>query len=272
MKTYGSLEEDDLKKPEKGSLNLSKKKLAFLAFAFIILQVADSGFQWLAGDVSAGSTMEIGMFPVAIFCILKCIYSKYFRGQPRGNSLNSHKEEETNADEVPEDDIQQPATNVVDTMKVKAARKANTQNKDSKHSGTKRAWIPSWLRATIAPTPLNSKASKFVPSGPSNTLDSAAPVFMPSAYAQKEAQLLQSEYAIPRPGSVVYRSRHWVKEISASTENAMAPTLSGTRKKSKSPEPAGPAKWVPRASQKKWVPKDNVVWTSSWSTFKAPLA
>lgn len=259
-----NLFDEDLKKPGPKSLKLSKKNLGFLALAIITLQVADAGLLWVVGAPKDSQYADSGihghfMSSAVIFCILKFIYTKY-------KALD-----ETTEEAEIEEDFRQSATQVVDTMKVKrpqefAPRGAKTEKINSKPTNAQ--WVPDWLR----PPSLNPRAKKFVPAGPSNTLDSDSPAFLPHAYAQKEVQLLKSEYGGDHAGAVVYRSRHWLNEICPDTKEANGP------QKSRSP---APTKKVPaavnawkksKASEpvKKWQPKvdpKDIKWTSSWSTF-----
>jgi len=252
---------------------ISKKRLCFFAFAIVVLQIADAGLLWLVGASKnqygdTGFQADTFMFSAAIFCIAKCLHKKYFQSSVKESSV----EEETKADVVPEEekvkagDEEGDVSNQQPTMKVVAS---NRKQPGSKPTLRSHSWVPRWLKASIPIKPssasseataLNPKAKKFVPAVPSNTLDSDAPVFIPSAHVQKECELLKTH----NPGSVMYRSRHWLQEISPNTKAPEAQKAAevqlvpanATRKQSKSPEPA---------PVKRWRPKDQVKWTSNWS-------
>jgi len=260
--------DDAIKKPGPKSRRLNKKFLVFLAFAAIILQVADTAVLWLVGSSKSSQFMgsgvhgDIFMFTAVIFCMLNGIYTKFF--------LKSRKvcvAEESTAETVPEEpaeDIQQSATTVVDTMKVKGPQEffPRSAKTTKKAASTQRN---SWLRASMPGfTTLNAKAKKFLPLAPNGTLDSDASVFVPHAHVQKEEQLLQSEFGGKYAGPVVYRSTHWLKEICPDTKK---PDIKVAVKKSKSKSPTSDARRKPK-SEKRWVPKENIVWASQWSNLK----
>jgi len=281
--------DEAVKKPGPQSARLSKKNLVFLVFAVIILQVADTIVLWLVGASASlqatGSAIHADMFTFSavIFGILKLIYDKGFSKRPKV-CVTPAVEEASSAEEVPTDDFRQSATRVVDTIKVKGPgdfnpvqRSAKTTSRSAQSksqppvpieyiakvarmsTSTKPVWVESRKRALMPEfATLSAKAKKFVPSQYSGTLDTHASVFMPHAHVKKEEQLLKSEYGAEYAGDVVYRSRHWLKEICPSTKKS--------RKTSKSPEPVVLVKAVKAPAAKKWVPKNdpNAVWKSQW--------
>lgn len=282
---HNSVFDGDLKKQGSKSLKLNKKNLGFLAFAIVILQVADAGTLWLVGGSTAtygdyGFYGDTFMYAAVVFIISKVIYTKYFL-----NSAKVSAEEKSSADEVPEDTEaeDQPATKVVDTLRTRRPQEfAPRHAKTDAPVGADSKWVPKWLKASL-PKRLNAKAKKFVPVGPSNTLDSEAPVFLPTAHVKEENKLLKSEYGGEDAGAIMYRSRHWLKEICPETTKAnegqkksrspehkkKVPEVvlsKNARKGSRSPEPAPKKKW-----QEKVNPKD-IKWASAWSTFQTVAA
>jgi len=255
--------DEDLKKQgsaKKGTLELSKKNLGFIVFAIVILQVADAGLQWLVGGSTSGN--DTAMYAIMVFSLSKLIYSKYLAPDAKVSEEGTLNEAE-----------ERPATMVKDTMKARPFRQSKDSAprapKTSMPTDQKSNWVPRWLKESV-PNRLNAKAKKFVPEGPSNVLDSDAPVFLPTPHQVEDYQLLQSEYG-GNPGEIMYRSRHWLKEISPDTKKAQpSPPQEFKKKVSEpvliknvrkgSPETAPKKKW-----QEKINPSD-IKWASSWSS------
>lgn len=261
----------DMKKQGKKTLKLSTKNLIFAAFAIVILQVAEVGLQWLVGGSASQDTF---MYAMVAFVISKCIYGTYFLKdvKVKGTTKDDQASEEVEAEA-------QPATMVVDTKAYKSGNQTVTRAARSTAivtAGKKGNWVPRWLKDSV-PKPLNAKARKFVPVGPSNTLDSEAPLFLPTAQQVGEYELLKSESGGEVAGEVVYRSRHWLQEICPDTKKAVCPYANkakASQNKSKSPTHHYNKKvleLVP-AQKKKWQEKVNptdIKWASAWCTFQA---
>eukprot|EP00746_Dinoflagellata_sp_MGD_P004069 gnl/MRDRNA2_/MRDRNA2_107884_c0_seq1.p1 gnl/MRDRNA2_/MRDRNA2_107884_c0~~gnl/MRDRNA2_/MRDRNA2_107884_c0_seq1.p1 ORF type:complete len:288 (+),score=77.17 gnl/MRDRNA2_/MRDRNA2_107884_c0_seq1:105-968(+) len=267
----------DLKKRGPKASKLSTKNLIFIVFALVILQVADAGIQWLAGG--SASQQDTYMYAAVVFIITKCIYTKYAKSAGKGTVNEDEVAEEADAEE-------HPVTMVRDTMKafrsVKSppARKSSPAPNSHTPAGKKENWVPAWLKE-VRPKTLNARAKKFMPSDPSNTLDSEAPLFLPTAQQVEEYQLLKSQSGGLETGAVMYRSRHWLNEICPDTKKV----VKSSKSKSKSPQryskrvvdfvasqkaPKGSKPPEPRP-KKKWQEKINpteIKWTSACSTFK----
>jgi hypothetical protein len=264
----------DMKKQGPKALKLSTKNLTFIAFAIVTLQVAEVGLQWLVGG--SASQQDTFMYAIVVFVISKCIYSKYCLkdAKVKGTPKDDEASEEVEAEE-------QQGSPVRDTQAYKSVNQTVTRPARSTPvvpAGEKGNWIPKWVKDS-APQRLNAKAKKFVPAGPSNTLDSEAPLFLPTAQQVEEYELLKSESGGEATGEIVYRSRHWLQEIRSDTNKASqkkstSPThykkkvvdlvpAQKVRKVSNSPEPARKKRW-----QEKVNPTD-IKWASAWSTFQA---
>eukprot|EP00746_Dinoflagellata_sp_MGD_P165305 gnl/MRDRNA2_/MRDRNA2_94498_c0_seq1.p1 gnl/MRDRNA2_/MRDRNA2_94498_c0~~gnl/MRDRNA2_/MRDRNA2_94498_c0_seq1.p1 ORF type:complete len:283 (-),score=61.59 gnl/MRDRNA2_/MRDRNA2_94498_c0_seq1:87-935(-) len=274
QKMHTNVFDDNINKPNKSS-TISKKNLFFIAFAVIILQVADTAILWLLGSDKGLNSHGSGdslLFTGVIFAILKCTYDKCSR--KGGKNCKKEKQEEV-TQEVWEEDCRKSATYVVDTMKVKGppprinTTSIRTQKKGihTKKSGCEATiWVSSWWR----PPCLNPKARKFEPwyTYMASTLNSNSAPFWPQEMANKEKELLESESGGIDAGEVVYRSSHWLKEIGFENKQKdpvpmQAEKTQKPSKRSKSVERAKvqkelqPRKCVPKsdAQPKKWVPK-----------------
>lgn len=233
--THSTLIHEDLKKRDANSLKIGKKNLLFIAFAVIVLQVADTVMIWLMGSSQSSTSQFSGdsfMFTAAVFGICKGIYDKFFSNKAKVGVQEASIADEVEEEALSEDEYHQSATVVVDTMKYKTwtHTKKSKQAEVSKYGGSEAIqskldyspineaagseatiWLSSWLRAPS----LNPKAKKFMPncSHWMSTLDSGASVFVPQAHVKKEEQMLKSEFGDEDAGSVVYRSNRWLNEI-----------------------------------------------------------
>lgn len=257
----------ELKKQKSKSLKLSKKNLGFLAFAIVILQVADAGTLWLVGGSTAkhgdvrGFYGDTFMYAVLVFMISKAVYTKYLF-------------KKSSADEEPEETEteDQTATMVVDTSIPKRTKRHLDPGSEHLGSHKPESWVPQWLKDSVPRKenhwPLNAKAKKFVPVGESNVLDSQAPVFLPKAHVKQEKKLLKSECGGEEAGAIVYRSRHWLQEICQKKQTS-------SEHKKKSPELVLSKNAQKPVQKKKWQEKVNpndVKWSSSWSTVQTVAA
>jgi len=257
--THSTFIHEDLKKRDANSLKIGKKNLLFIAFAVIVLQVADTVMIWLMGSSQSSTSQFSGdsfMFTAAVFGICKGIYDKFFSNKAKVGVQEASNADEVEEESLSEDEYHQSATVVVDTMKYKTwtHTKKSKQAEVSKYgkpnneaAGSEATiWLSSWLRAPS----LNPKAKKFMPncSHWMSALDSGASVFVPQAHVKKEEQMLKSEFGEEDAGSVVYRSNHWLNEIGS--QEKVQQKQNKQNKQNKQDKPMlSPAKDTPKNSK-----------------------